>query len=90
VPITPTDALDHAMAMLFKDARARDGAVPGPPGADDGDAQRRESFGNERAYRSLEIGKKGRSNAHDTDRPEWQPVLKPYRALVWSATAAAC
>jgi len=34
---------------------------------------------------SLEIGKKADLTLHDTDRPEWQPVLNPIAQLVWSA-----
>ena len=33
---------------------------------------------------SLEAGKKADLVLHDTDRPEWQPVLDPLHQLVWS------
>ncbi len=34
---------------------------------------------------SLEVGKKADLVAHDTDRPEWSPVLNPMNQLVWAA-----
>jgi cytosine/adenosine deaminase-related metal-dependent hydrolase len=33
----------------------------------------------------LEVGKKADFVLHDTDRPEWTPMLNPVNHLVWSA-----
>ena len=34
---------------------------------------------------SLEVGKKADVVMHDTDRPEWRPLLNVMNQLVWSA-----
>jgi cytosine/adenosine deaminase-related metal-dependent hydrolase len=34
---------------------------------------------------ALEVGKKADFVLHDTDRPEWRPLLNPLHQLVWSA-----
>ena len=34
---------------------------------------------------SLEVGKKADVVLHDTDRPEWRPLLNVMNQLVWSA-----
>jgi len=34
---------------------------------------------------SLEVGKKADVVVHDTDRPEWRPLLNVMNQLVWSA-----
>ena len=34
---------------------------------------------------SLEVGKKADLVLHDTDRPEWRPLLNVMNQLVWSA-----
>jgi cytosine/adenosine deaminase-related metal-dependent hydrolase len=34
---------------------------------------------------SLEVGKKADLVLHDTDRPEWRPLLNVVAQLVWSA-----
>jgi cytosine/adenosine deaminase-related metal-dependent hydrolase len=34
---------------------------------------------------SLEVGKKADLVMHDTDRPEWRPLLNVVAQLVWSA-----
>lgn len=34
---------------------------------------------------SLEVGKKADVVTHDTDRPEWRPLLNVMNQLVWSA-----
>ena len=33
---------------------------------------------------SLEVGKKADFVLHDTDRPEWQPLLNVVNQLIWS------
>ncbi|MDT2078848.1 MAG: amidohydrolase family protein, partial [Planktomarina sp.] len=37
---------------------------------------------------SLEPGKKADLVLHDTDRPEWRPLLNVMNQLVWSATGS--
>jgi cytosine/adenosine deaminase-related metal-dependent hydrolase len=37
---------------------------------------------------SLEVGKKADFVCHDTERPEWRPVLNPVSQLIWSAFIA--
>jgi cytosine/adenosine deaminase-related metal-dependent hydrolase len=88
-----TDGSDHAdlmravtlMAGLFKDAR-RDGALfPAHRAIEMATVNGARAMGLAQEIGSLEVGKKADLVAHDTDRPEWRPMLNAVRQLVWSA-----
>jgi cytosine/adenosine deaminase-related metal-dependent hydrolase len=73
------------LAALFKDAREDPRVFPAQ------DALEMATLGGARALRlqdqigTLEPGRKADLVLHDTDRPEWQPLLNPLHQLVWSA-----
>ncbi|KQX23589.1 amidohydrolase [Sphingomonas sp. Root50] len=75
----------HAVAGLFKDARRDPSIFPA--------AQVFEmaTLGGARALRlddeigSIEVGKYADLVLHDTDRPEWRPLLDVVNQLIWSA-----
>jgi cytosine/adenosine deaminase-related metal-dependent hydrolase len=73
------------VAALFKDAREDPRVFPAQ------DALEMATLGGARALRlqdqvgALEAGRKADLVLHDTDRPEWQPLLNPLHQLVWSA-----
>jgi cytosine/adenosine deaminase-related metal-dependent hydrolase len=43
------------------------------------------ALGLDKEIGSLEVGKKADLVLHDTDRPEWRPLLNVANQLVWSA-----
>ena len=43
------------------------------------------AMGMEDRIGSLEVGKRADVVVHDTDRPEWRPLLNVMNQLVWSA-----
>jgi 5-methylthioadenosine/S-adenosylhomocysteine deaminase len=71
--------------------RAVQGRSHGPPdvprreGLRDGHARRRPLDGMQDEIGSLEVGKRADLVLHDTDRPEWRPLLNVMNQLVWSA-----
>lgn len=88
-----TDGADHTdmmrvvtlMAGLFKDAR-QDGALfPASQVLEMATLNGAAVLGQAQNIGSLEVGKKADFVLHDTDRPEWRPLLNPLAALVWSA-----
>jgi cytosine/adenosine deaminase-related metal-dependent hydrolase len=75
----------YLVAGLFKDARTDPQMFPAEK------AYEMATLGGARALRlddrigSLEPGKKADLVLHDTDRPEWRPLLNVVNQLVWSA-----
>ena len=75
----------YLVAGLFKDARRDPDMFPAEK------AYEMATLGGARAMRldgeiaSLEAGKKADIVLHDTDRPEWRPLLNVANQLVWSA-----
>ncbi|HEX7095942.1 MAG TPA: amidohydrolase family protein [Acidimicrobiales bacterium] len=75
----------YLVAGLFKDARTDPQMFPAEV------AYEMATLGGARAMRlddrigSLEPGKKADLVLHDTDRPEWRPLLNVVNQLVWSA-----
>ena len=88
-----TDGADHAdlmrsitlVAMLFKDARRETALFPAHQALTMATLNGAKALGMNQHIGSLEIGKKADLTLHDTDRPEWQPLLNPIAQLVWSA-----
>jgi cytosine/adenosine deaminase-related metal-dependent hydrolase len=88
-----TDGADHTdmmrvtalMAGLFKDAR-QDGAIfPAPMALEMATVNGAKVMGLSDQIGSLAVGRKADLVLHDTDRPEWTPLLNPIAQLVWSA-----
>ncbi len=75
----------YLVAGLFKDARQDPQMFPAET------AYEMTTLGGARAMQmaseigSLEVGKKADLVLHDTDRPEWRPLLNVMNQLVWSA-----
>ena len=75
----------YLVAGLFKDARTDPQMFPAEK------AYEMATLGGAKAMRlddrvgSLEIGKQADVVLHDTDRPEWRPLLNVANQLVWSA-----
>lgn len=75
----------YLVAGLFKDARQDPQMFPAEK------AYEMATIGGARAMQmsdqigSLEVGKKADVVLHDTDRPEWRPLLNVMNQLVWSA-----
>ena len=75
----------YLVAGLFKDARQDPQMFPAET------AYEMATIGGARAMQmaseigSLEVGKKADLVLHDTDRPEWRPLLNVMNQLVWSA-----
>ena len=75
----------YLVAGLFKDARTDPQMFPAEK------AYEMATLGGARAMNaqdeigSLEVGKKADVVLHDTDRPEWRPLLNIMNQLVWSA-----
>ena len=75
----------YLVAGLFKDARCDPQMFPAEM------AYEMATLGGARAVQaadeigSLEVGKKADVVLHDTDRPEWRPLLNVMNQLVWSA-----
>lgn len=75
----------YLVAGLFKDARRDPKMFPAEK------ALEMATLGGARALRleneigSIEIGKRADLVLHDTDRPEWRPLLNVANQLVWSA-----
>ena len=73
------------MAGLFKDAREDRGLFPATQVLEMATLNGAKVLGLAESIGSIEVGKKADVVAHDTRRPEWQPVNNPVDQLVWSA-----
>jgi 5-methylthioadenosine/S-adenosylhomocysteine deaminase len=73
------------MAGLFKDARQDRSVFPAHQVLEMATINGAKVLGLEDVLGSLEVGKKADVVAHDTRRPEWQPVNNVLNQLVWSA-----
>ena len=87
-----TDGADHAdllraaglMAGLFKDARRDRSLFPASAVLEMATLNGAKALGLESEVGSLAVGKKADLVLHDTDRPEWRPLLDVVAQLVWS------
>jgi cytosine/adenosine deaminase-related metal-dependent hydrolase len=73
------------MAGLFKDARRDASLFPAWRTLEMATIDAASAMGLANDIGSLEVGKKADLVLHDTDRPEWRPMLNPVNQLVWSA-----
>ena len=73
------------MAGLFKDARQDAGLFPAHRAIEMATLNGARAMGLGHEIGSLEPGKKADLVLHDTDRPEWRPLLNVVNQLVWSA-----
>ncbi|MGI4876500.1 MAG: amidohydrolase family protein, partial [Janthinobacterium lividum] len=88
-----TDGSDHGdmmramtlMAGLFKDARRDTSIFPATEVLEMATLNGARALGLSGQVGSLAVGMKADLVLHDTDRPEWRPVLNVPRQLVWSA-----
>jgi cytosine/adenosine deaminase-related metal-dependent hydrolase len=88
-----TDGADHAdmmrsitmVASVFKDARRDTSLFPPHRALTLATLNGAKALGLSDEIGSLSVGKKADFVLHDTDRPEWKPVLNSIAQLVWSA-----
>jgi len=72
-------------AALFKDARRDNKVFPAAEAFTMVTLNAAQALGLGNEIGALEIGKKADFVLHDTDRPEWRPLLNVLNQLVWSA-----
>lgn len=75
----------YLVAGLFKDARRDPDVFPAEKAFAMATLGGAHSLGMESEIGSIEPGKKADLVLHDTDRPEWRPLLNVVNQLVWSA-----
>jgi len=75
----------YLVAGLFKDARQDPQMFPAEMAYEMATLGGATSMGMRDSIGSLEVGKKADVVMHDTDRPEWRPLLNVANQLVWSA-----
>lgn len=75
----------YLVAGLFKDARCDPQMFPAERAYEMATLGGARSVCAENQIGSLEAGKKADIVLHDTDRPEWRPLLNVMNQLVWSA-----
>lgn len=75
----------YLVAGLFKDARTDPQMFPAEKAFEMATLGGARTLGMEDEIGSLEPGKKADMVLHDTDRPEWRPLLNVMNQLVWSA-----
>lgn len=75
----------YLVAGLFKDARQDPQMFPAEKAYEMATLGGAASMGMSDHIGSLEVGKRADLVLHDTDRPEWRPLLNVMNQLVWSA-----
>ena len=75
----------YLVAGLFKDARRDPTIFPAEQVFEMATLNGAKAMGLEKEIGSLEVGKKADLVCHDTNRPEWRPLLNVANQLVWSA-----
>ena len=75
----------YLVAGLFKDARMDPQMFPAEKAFEMATVGGAEAVGLADQIGSLEVGKRADLVLHDTDRPEWRPLLNVINQLVWSA-----
>ncbi|MGH9272689.1 MAG: amidohydrolase family protein, partial [Ilumatobacteraceae bacterium] len=75
----------YLVAGLFKDGRMDPQLFPAEQAFEMATLGGARSMGLEASIGSLEVGKRADLVLHDTDRPEWRPLLNVVNQLVWSA-----
>ena len=75
----------YLVAGLFKDARTDPQMFPAEKAFEMATIGGARTLGLDEQIGSLEPGKKADMVLHDTDRPEWRPLLNVVNQLVWSA-----
>jgi cytosine/adenosine deaminase-related metal-dependent hydrolase len=75
----------YLVAGLFKDSRQDPQMFPAEIAYEMATLGGAKAMQLENEIGSLEIGKKADLVLHDTDRPEWRPLLNVMNQLVWSA-----
>lgn len=75
----------YLVAGLFKDARQDPQMFPAEMAYEMATIGGAKAMGLGDSIGSLEIGKRADIVLHDTDRPEWRPLLNVANQLVWSA-----
>lgn len=75
----------YLVAALYKDARRDTDVFPAHEAFSMGTVNGAKALGLDRSIGSIEVGKKADIVLHDTDRPEWRPVLNVINQLIWSA-----
>jgi len=75
----------YLVAGLFKDARRDPTLFPAEQAFEMATLGGARAMGLDKEIGSLEPGKKADLVLHDTDRPEWRPLLNVANQLVWSA-----
>ena len=75
----------YLVAGLFKDARQDPQMFPAEKAYEMATLGGAQALQMDDRIGSLEVGKKADVVLHDTDRPEWRPLLNVMNQLVWSA-----
>ncbi|MDY7101165.1 MAG: amidohydrolase family protein [Actinomycetota bacterium] len=75
----------YLVAGLFKDARTDPQMFPAEKAFEMATLGGAKALQMEDRIGSLEVGKRADLVLHDTDRPEWRPLLNVMNQLVWSA-----
>jgi cytosine/adenosine deaminase-related metal-dependent hydrolase len=75
----------YLVAGLFKDGRQDPQMFPAEMAYEMATIGGAKTMGMADKIGSLEVGKKADVVLHDTDRPEWRPLLNVANQLVWSA-----
>ena len=75
----------YLVAGLFKDARRDPTIFPAEQAYEMATLNGAKAMGLQDEIGSLEVGKKADLVFHDTNRPEWRPLLNVANQLVWSA-----
>ncbi len=75
----------YLVAALFKDARRNTGIFPANEALTMITRNGAKGMGMDALIGSIKPGKKADFVLHDTDRPEWRPLLNVVNQLIWSA-----